>query len=96
MESHRSRSEQAKTKAQQDLIVKDHGVRYSILLKLSYFDIVRFHVVDAMHNLLLGTAKKVTRIWCESGLLSPRELQNIQSIVNSINVPLMRVVFHPI
>ena len=56
-------------------------------LKLSYLDVVRFHVVNAMHNLLLGTAKNMTRIRCESGLLFPRELLNIQHIVNSINVP---------
>ena len=38
---------QAKTKSEQDLIVKNHGVRSSVLLHLPYFNIVRFHVVDA-------------------------------------------------
>ena len=90
LENHRSISNayiQSRTKAQQDLTGKNHGVKYSMLLKLPYFDVVRFHVVDAMHNLLLGTAKNVTRIWCESGLLSPRDLQTIQNNVNAINVP---------
>ena len=40
-----------------------------------------------MHNLLLGTAKNVTRIWSETGLLTSSDLQNIQNKVNSINVP---------
>ena len=35
------------------------GVRYSELLRLPYFDIVRYHIVDPMHNLLLGTAKNM-------------------------------------
>ena len=43
--------------------------------------------MDAMHNLLLGTAKNITRIWCEMGLLSSKELKQIQNIVSKINVP---------
>ena len=90
LESHRSvshRYRQANTRAQQSAILKEHGVRYSILLLLTYFDILRFHVVDAMHNLLLGTAKNITRIWCETGVLSRTDFETIQTTVNSINVP---------
>ncbi len=29
----------------------------TLLLELPYYDIVRCHVIDPMHNLLLGTAK---------------------------------------
>lgn len=32
-------------------IQHEAGVRYSELLRLPYFDIVRFHLVDPMHNL---------------------------------------------
>lgn len=34
-----------------------HGIRWSSLLRLPYFDIVRFVVVDGMHNLFLGIIK---------------------------------------
>lgn len=34
-----------------------HGVRWSALLRLPYFDIVKFVVVDGMHNLFLGLIK---------------------------------------
>ena len=40
-----------------------------------------------MHNLLLGTANNVTRIWCETGLISRTYFEKIQNTVNSINVP---------
>ena len=40
-----------------------------------------------MHNLLFGIAKNVTRIWCETGLPTSGDLQNIQNKVNAINVP---------
>lgn len=42
---------------------------------------------DAMHNLLLGTAKNVTRIWCGKGILSSRDMLTIQATINSIVVP---------
>ncbi|EIE78917.1 hypothetical protein RO3G_03622 [Rhizopus delemar RA 99-880] len=40
-----------------------HGTKYSELLRLRYFDPVVFTVVDPMHNLYLGTAKKMMMIW---------------------------------
>ncbi|KAG1032751.1 hypothetical protein G6F43_013704 [Rhizopus delemar] len=40
-----------------------HGTKYSELLRLRYFDPVMFTVVDPMHNLYLGTAKKMMMIW---------------------------------
>lgn len=36
-----------------------YGVRYSVLLALPYFDPVSFTVIDPMHNLFLGTGKRV-------------------------------------
>jgi hypothetical protein len=36
----------------------DNGMRWSELLRLPYFDIAHFVVVDAMHNLFLGLIKK--------------------------------------
>ena len=85
MESHRSVAntyKQAKTKSE-DLIVKNHDVSSSVLLHLPYFNIVRFHLVDAMHNLLLGTAKNITKIWCESGMLVLRIMQNKMDSVHA-------------
>ena len=32
----------------------NHGVRWSELARLPYFDIVRQSIIDPMHNLLLG------------------------------------------
>lgn len=31
-----------------------HGVRWSELVRLPYFDMVRMGIIDPMHNLLLG------------------------------------------
>ena len=41
------------------VLLKRHiGARYSVLLELEYLDIVRFTIIDCMHNLFLGTVKQ--------------------------------------
>ncbi|KAJ6575942.1 hypothetical protein DFH09DRAFT_835249, partial [Mycena vulgaris] len=34
-----------------------HGVRWTEFARLTYFDLVRYTIIDPMHNLLLGVAK---------------------------------------
>ena len=46
------------TRKDQKTIEQRHGIRYSCLIELPYFDCSRMCIVDPMHNLLLGTAKK--------------------------------------
>ena len=47
-----------------------YGARYSVLLDLPYFDAVRFTVIDAMHNLFLGTGKRMFQLWLQNNLLT--------------------------
>ena len=77
------------TKSEQQRIVSQWGVRYSALLALPYFDIVRMHVIDPMHNLLLGSAKRMMEIWTvsEHTLVSKGEFAHIHSTVSAMNVP---------
>ncbi|KAI8493934.1 hypothetical protein Bbelb_282810 [Branchiostoma belcheri] len=49
----------ARNRAERERIEKKYGARYSSLHDLPYFDVVRMHVIDPMHNLLEGTAKRV-------------------------------------
>lgn len=50
---------------------KTHGVRYSVLIELGYWNIIEYQVVDSMHNLLLGPSSwHVRRFW------SMKDLQN--------------------
>ncbi|KAJ7770774.1 hypothetical protein B0H16DRAFT_1660942 [Mycena metata] len=47
-----------------------HGVRWTEISCLTYFDIVRWTVIDPMHNLLLGLAKtQWYHQWIQSGAL---------------------------
>ena len=63
------------------------GSRYSVLLDLPYFDPVRMHVIDAMHNMFLGMMKHMVKIWIRDGVLLSSHFEKIQESVDSINVP---------
>ena len=53
-----------KSDAARKRFVKQTGVRWSELLRLPYFDPIRFIIVDPMHCLFLGIAKWIVkRIW---------------------------------
>lgn len=47
--------------AARDKIERQHGSRLTTLMELPYFDTVRCHVIDPMHNLYLGTSKYVMK-----------------------------------
>lgn len=64
-----------------------YGCRYSVLLELSYFDPVRMLVIDPMHNLFLGTAKHMIKIWKDRNVLCKSHFESIQKKVDSFRVP---------
>ena len=72
----------AKTPTQLEQITKATGVRYSELLRLPYFSIIRQHVIDAMHNMYLGTSKHVAMVWKDLGILGSSEFEVIQTSSN--------------
>jgi hypothetical protein len=69
----------AETKLERDELFKIHGVRYSELLRLPYWNPVLFTVLDSMHALFLRTIPQLIRYtWgidasapCGDGLTSP-------------------------
>lgn len=60
----------ASTKSDQKVIESEHGVRFSALVDLAYFDPKRFAAIDPMHNLFLGTAKRLITYYTEQEILS--------------------------
>lgn len=77
----------ARTASDQAELEREHGVRYSVLLQLPYFDPVRMCIIDPMHNLLLGTAKHMVSIWRDKDILSKAQLEEIQKRVDSFVTP---------
>ena len=82
-----SKYQQCNTRSEQQEIERNYGIRYSILLELPYFDASRMCVVDPMHNLLMGTAKHMVEIWKSLGILSSKDLDDMQVKVDSYVCP---------
>lgn len=61
-----------------------YGVHLSALTKLEYFDCVRFHVIDPMHNLFLERAKYIFKLWTEN-VLSKEQLKEISKKIEELN-----------
>uniref|UniRef100_A0A1A7YTN3 Transposase domain-containing protein n=1 Tax=Iconisemion striatum TaxID=60296 RepID=A0A1A7YTN3_9TELE len=80
-------SRRSKTKAEQKKLEHEYRARWSELFRLSYYDAIRFVVIDPMHNLLLGTARHVFRLWTENRILSEHSLVEIQTRMGKMKVP---------
>ncbi|KAJ8457610.1 hypothetical protein ONZ51_g11431 [Trametes cubensis] len=54
----------ASSEAERNAVFEEHGIRWSELLRLPYWDPLRFPVVDAMHCLFLGNLRHHCRdVW---------------------------------
>ena len=73
------------TKKQYEELSKKTGIHYSVLTRLKYFDAVRFHIIDPMHNLFLGITKKTWKVWMEK-VLSKKQLAEINKKISEVNV----------
>ena len=89
-DTHRSNVQKitsASTKAKRQLLEKQYGCRYTALLDLPYFDPIVNHIVDPMHNLFLGTAKKMFKLWIELDFLRFAALRKVDDRISSLSIP---------
>ncbi|CAC5403245.1 unnamed protein product [Mytilus coruscus] len=75
----------ANTQTEKDILESKYGLRYSPLWDLDYFDPIRMSIIDPIHNLYQGTAKKLIKIWLELKILLPEDLKTVQERVDSVN-----------
>ena len=75
----------ASSKAEATRISQKNGVRYSELMRLPYFDIVRMSCTDPMHTFLLGMVQKETELNLK--LLTSTEIAEFIRRVKSVRVP---------
>lgn len=88
--THRRLANQYKTlpnRSQQKAFESEHGLRYSELLQLPYFDITRFCVVDPMHNLFEGSAHHFMDLILEKGLLARNALAVVEQRIAAMKSP---------
>jgi len=77
-----------KSDASRKHFTKSTGVRWTELLRLPYFDPIRFIIVDPMHCLFLGIARWIVkRIWVDEGILNQESLIEIQKKMDEFQVP---------
>jgi hypothetical protein len=68
--------------------VSNTHVRWSELLRLPYFNPIRYLVVDPMHCLFLGIARWIVkRLWIENGKLTKSDLELIEKRAKKIKIP---------
>lgn len=82
-----SEIEKCTTLTKRNELESKYGCRYSVLLDLPYFDPIAMTVIDPMHNLYLGTAKRLITVWLDKGLITRSDLLVIQNLINSVEVP---------
>ena len=91
-DSHRQNArklQNCRTKTQRRKMESMLGSRYTSLLELPYYGSVTMCVIDPMHNLFLGTAKKILmfKIWCENDILAKEKLQEVQERIENVEAP---------
>ena len=74
------------TKTTHEKLATRYGCYFSGLLELEYFNAVRFTVIDPMHNLFLGTAKRMFKLWVEKDLLTKSKLKLLEERINKLDV----------
>lgn len=77
----------AKTKGDREMLERRFGTRYSVLLELPYFDPIRMSIVDPMHNLFLGTAKHMLKLWKEKDIIKSEHFKEIQGKIDAFVCP---------
>ncbi|CAB5390559.1 unnamed protein product [Rhizophagus irregularis] len=79
---------QCNSKSSRDTHFKEHGIRWSELLRLPYMDPIRFAVVDPMHCLFLDIAKWIIKsIFINQNKLSMEQLRIAQKRMDYIELP---------
>lgn len=84
---HANKHRLASCRAEEKRIERTYGCRYSILLQLTYFDIVRYNMIDPMHNLLLGTAKHIFSVWSNMKIVTSDNIRHIELCTKLFSVP---------
>ena len=64
---------------------EENGVRYTELLRLEYFDIIRMMITDPMHTFLLGMVHNEVKLCLSS--MSVNNATEFQSRIKRIRIP---------
>ena len=78
----------AKTKTERTALELQHGSRFTELMHLPYYDCIKWTIIDPMHNLFLGTAKRILQTqWVDKGLINQNDFATIQDRISACVLP---------
>ena len=80
-------SKAATTASQRNKIEQSYDAKFSELHNLPSFDIVKYHIIDPMHNIFLGLAKHTMKTWRDLDILQTSQYVLLQEKVDSVNPP---------
>lgn len=73
---------------QRKISVRKNGTRWSVFHELPYFDVIRFVVFDPMHNVWLGTCKRIVHhIFLKMDLLESAARNEMSAFVKKLIMP---------
>ena len=64
-----------------------NALTISELLRLPYYDPIKCHLINPMHNFLLVSAKKVFECWIEKGILKEKGLEELDQLIQEVPIP---------
>ena len=79
------RVKNCKSESAAEKLAIELGTRYTVLLELPYYASIEMCVIDPMHNLFLGTAKRVFSKWIENEIIKKEGLDTIHTRINEIS-----------
>ena len=77
----------ASTNAERKQALQNSGIKYSEMILIPNFNVIRCHVIDPMHCIFLGLAKYTIQIWKEDGILHQHHFKMLQEKVDVIIPP---------
>ena len=82
-----SKQKDAKTMEERREVESMYGARYSLLYELPYYNAISTCIIDPMHCLFLGIAKRVFKVWQNEKILTDDNLKEVQSKVDAFCCP---------
>jgi hypothetical protein len=78
----------ARNEAERQRLVRSNGTRWSCFHDLPYFDLITFPVFDPLHNIYLGSFRRIiTRIFLGLNYLNKSDLNDISVAISQIIMP---------
>ena len=74
----------AATAKERAKLAKESGCRWTSLYLLPYYDSVKFLAIDAMHNLYMGVAKKILKVWAAKEVV---DFEVLEKRCKALNIP---------